>query len=413
MQSLCILGRQPSIGLAELESLYDSSLITPVSNVAALIDIDPCLLAFDRLGGSIKFCKVLTTLPTIKWEDVEKFLKEVSPGHAKEMAGGKMNIGLSVYGRKVDPKRLMRTALSLKKAIKTVGKSVRIVPNKESSLSSAQVIYNKLTGANGWELVFVVDDTQTIVAQTIKEQDINSYSFRDRDRPKRDSRVGMLPPKLAQIIINLATGELPKEKLQSICEIPEGQAIPRPNFDELILDPFCGTGVILQEALLMGYKVSGSDIDQRMIDYSSANLKWLATNFSTPTPEGTVLEVGDATSFVWGKIPKFIASEAYLGQAFTSQPSDGEIAQNVSTTNLIIKKSLQNIARQVPSGTRLCVAIPAYHDSRGNFKHLPLIDSIEELGYNRISFKHLSNSELVYFREQQIVARELLVITRK
>ena len=24
---------------------------------AAVVDVDPCLLAFDRLGGSIKFCK--------------------------------------------------------------------------------------------------------------------------------------------------------------------------------------------------------------------------------------------------------------------------------------------------------------------------------------------------------------------
>jgi tRNA G10 N-methylase Trm11 len=413
MQSLCILGRQPSIGMAELESLYGSSVITPISNIAALLDIDPCILAFDRLGGSIKFCKVLTTLQTTKWEDIEKFLVGVSPEHAKSMVGGKMNIGLSLYGLKIDPQRLTRTALSLKKAIRAAGKSVRIVPNKELSLSSAQVIYNKLTGSNGWELVFVVDGKQTIIAQTVKEQDINSYSLRDRDRPRRDSRVGMLPPKLAQIIINLATGELSKDKLESICDIPEGQQLPRPKFNELILDPFCGTGVILQEALLMGYEVDGSDLDQRMIDYSAENLKWLQSIFSIDNLADTNLEVGDATSFVWRRVPKFIASEAYLGQAFITQPSDAEIAQNISTTNLIIKKSLQNIARQVPSGTRLCIAIPAYHGSRGDFKHLPLVDSIEELGYNRISFKHLSNGELVYFREQQIVARELLVITRK
>jgi len=413
MQSLCILGRQPSIGIAELESLYGSSRITPISNIAALIDIDPCLLAFDRLGGSIKFCKVLTALETDKWEDIEKFLIEASPEHAKEMGGGKMNIGLSLYGLKIDPRRLIRAGLSLKKAIRVTGKSVRVVPNKELALSSAQVIYNKLTGPNGWEIVLIVDNKRTIVAQTVREQNINSYSLRDRDRPKRDSRVGMLPPKLAQIIINLATGELTKDQLETICDTPEGAPLPKPKFNQLILDPFCGTGVILQEALLMGYQVTGSDIDQRMIDYTSDNLKWLSTTFLRDNFEDTVLKVGDATSFAWDQVPKFIASEAYLGQPFTSQPSDAEISQNIATTNIIIKKSLQNIARQTPSGTRICIAIPAYHTPRGDFKHLPLIDSIEELGYNRMSFKHLSNGELLYFREQQIVARELLVITRK
>jgi tRNA (guanine10-N2)-dimethyltransferase len=391
MQSLCILGRQPALGTAELESLYGSGAVIPIGRVAALLDIDPDEVAFDRLGGSIKLAKVITTLNTTDWEDIEKFILQTSPENAKGLPGGKMNIGLSAYGLKITPQRLTRTALSLKKAIHNAGKSVRIIPNKELALGSAQVIYNKLTGPNGWELIFVANDGKTIIAQTVREQDINSYTLRDRGRPKRDSHVGMLPPKLAQIMINLATGD---------------------RKDGLILDPFCGTGVILQEALLMGYAAEGSDLDQRMVDYSAGNMSWLLKNFSIKNRD-IILEVGDATSHGWGHEPQFIASEAYLGQAFTAQPTDAEIAQNVSNTNLIIKKSLQNIAQQMPSGTRLCLAVPAYHTPRGDFKHLPLVDSIEELGYNRISFEHLSDSELLYFREQQIVARELLVITRK
>ena len=50
MQSLLILGRQPSLGLAELESLYGASALTTVGNQAVIVDVDPCLLAFDRLG---------------------------------------------------------------------------------------------------------------------------------------------------------------------------------------------------------------------------------------------------------------------------------------------------------------------------------------------------------------------------
>ena len=47
----------------------------------------------------------------------------------------------------------------------------------------------------------------------------------------------------------------------------------------LLLDPFCGTGVVLQEALLMGYDVYGTDLEPRMIDYSGANLDWLSERF--------------------------------------------------------------------------------------------------------------------------------------
>ena len=40
-----------------------------------------------------------------------------------------------------------------------------------------------------------------------------------------------------------------------------------------ILDPFCGTGTILMEASLMGYKAYGSDIDARMIRAAEINLR--------------------------------------------------------------------------------------------------------------------------------------------
>ena len=83
MQSIAILGRQPAIGLAELESLYGAQNITPLGRQAALVDIDPCLFAFDRLGSTVKFCKLLTTLDTTNWADITDFLLKVSPGHSQ------------------------------------------------------------------------------------------------------------------------------------------------------------------------------------------------------------------------------------------------------------------------------------------------------------------------------------------
>src|SRR5581483_12120222 len=98
-----------------------------------------------------------------------------------------------------------------------------------------------LTGPTGIELLLIAThDGQTIIARTTEVQDIDSYTLRDRGRPKRDARVGMMPPKLAQIIINLAVGELPEEARQSVCEIPPDQPIPTKHFAGItILDPFC------------------------------------------------------------------------------------------------------------------------------------------------------------------------------
>ncbi|HUY85429.1 MAG TPA: hypothetical protein VMU97_02845, partial [Candidatus Dormibacteraeota bacterium] len=349
MQSLLILGRQPALGLAELESLYGADKLRPVGEKAAVVDIDPCLLAFDRLGGSVKFCKILTELPTTDWQQVEKFLIQVSPAQSAKMPPGKMLLGLSVIGLEAGPKQLQATGLKLKKAIRQTGRPVRVVPNKTAELGSAQVLHNHLTGQNGWELYLIRDGDKTLVAQTVKIQDIESYTLRDRGRPKRDAKVGMLPPKLAQIIINLAAGRLSEDKLESICEVPAGEPLPRPLLGQIVLDPFCGTGVILQEAALMGYEAHGTDLELRMVDYSRQNLEWLAQNYRLPAVCCRV-ETGDATEAKWSQPVDFAASETYLGRSFTSPPGPEVLAQTVADCNLIIKKFLQNIYGQVKPG---------------------------------------------------------------
>lgn len=430
MESIVILGRQPDLGLAEVESLYGADTVQAVgSGHAAIVHVDPCLLAFDRLGGSTKFCKHLTTLETTNWKEIEKFLVQVAPGHSQRMPEGKMTLGLSTIGLNIPLRQLEATGLNIKKVIKKTGRNVRLVPNKSDELNTAQVQHNKLTSPTGWELYFIRNGDTTIIAQTVKVQDINSYTIRDRERPKRDSRVGMLPPKLAQIIINLAVGQLPNDTLQNICDIPANQPVPRKYFQQTVLDPFCGTGVVLQEALLMGYDAYGTDIEQRMVDYSIANVHdWFVRKLHPDWSVKSTVAKGDATNHTWLEpgwdesrqdttwLPAtidFVACETYLGRPFTTLPSAELLNQNISDCNLIIKKFLKNIHTQLAPGARLCLGVPAWQVKKEQFKHLPLLDSLEELGYNRVSFEHVRSEDLLYYREDQIVARELLVLIRK
>lgn len=407
-----ILGRQPAIGLAELESIYGAGKLQPLGQSAVIVDIDPCLMAFDRLGGSIKFCKLLTTIESSEWEKIEKFLIQVSPDKSKTMPDGKMRLGLSAYGFDIPEKNIMASGLKIKKAVQKTGRNVRFIPNKSNELNSAQVIHNKLTSPNGWELIIVRNGNSTVIGQTVKVQDIASYTLRDRGRPKRDARVGMLPPKLAQIIINLAAGNIPESKLESICDIPADQKIPAPVLDQTVLDPFCGTGVISTEAALMGYHALATDLDKRMVDYTLENFTWLRDKFPVGHLEVRANQA-DATNYTWKQPFDFVASEIYLGQAFTSFPDNETLAKAMSTTNLILRKFLTNLAPQINSGTRLCLAIPAWQQSPGKYRTLPLIDQISELGYNRLRFKHVGNDELIYSRSNQTVARQLLILTRK
>lgn len=417
--SIVILGRQPALGLAELESLYGAAAIRPIGSLAAQLSLAPCAIDFSRLGGAIKLCKVLAIQDTTDWHAIQRFLVRVAPAQAQRMPEGKMHLGISAYGMGVSPAQLLALGLSLKKAIqKDTGRSVRLVPNKSAELNTAQVIHNKLTSPNGWELVFVRDGSRTIIAQTTNIQDIADYTIRDRERPKRDARVGMLPPKLAQTIINLAIG--PQEYTAvaptltgDIClSEADTQAMRAGRKHTTVLDPFCGTGVVLQEALLMGYHAYGTDIEPRMVAYSKANLEWLDATYHTSADTWRVQQ-GDATSTTWEAPVNTVACESYLGRPFTAAPAPDVLAQTMADCNLIIKKFLRNIHSQLASGTRLCVAIPAWQVRPNQFRHLPLIDQLSDMGYNQVSFQHVRGADLLYYRADQIVARELLIITRK
>lgn len=391
IKSLAILGRQPALGIAELESLYGST--RPLGSHAAGLDVAADEINFLRLGGSTKVCKLLTILDTTNWGEIEKFLLKSTPEHAALLPEGKLTIGLSLYGFKETKQRIQATGLSVKKVIKKSGRPIRLVPNQEPALNTAQVQHNKLAGELGWELVFVADNGKTYVAQTVASQDIDSYTLRDRSRPKRDSRVGMLPPKLAQIIINLATGDAE----------PAGKTV---------LDPFCGTGVVLQESLLMGFNAYGTDLESRMIDYSGENLDWLNEQYELNDVEMRI-EDGDATRHQWQPAPDFVACETYLGRPYTALPPADQLFKNISDCNAIISKFLRNIRPQLKPGARLCIAVPAWQIKKDQFRHLPLVDSLEEIGYNQIRFERVESQALLYYREDQVVARELLVITRR
>jgi hypothetical protein len=125
------------------------------------------------------------------------------------------------------------------------------------------------------------------------------------------------------------------------------------------------------------------------------------------------LEVGDATEHNWRRPFSAVATETYLGRPLSGWPNPEKLQEIIGTCNVIIHKFMRNLAAQTPAGTRLCLAVPAWQAPNGHLYHLPILDQLEVLGYNRVSFSWASEQEMVYRRPDQLVARELLVITRK
>lgn len=387
-QSVAILGRQPALGLAELERLYGADVLHPLPGGLVLIDKHHSEVDFTRLGGSVKFGKVLTRIENADWKKIVAHLCKNVPEHLGYFPEGKLRLGLNNYGFAVSVSDINRAGLQVKKVIKNAGRSVRVVPNTAATLNSAQTLHNQLTGPTGLEIAAIKDGSDAILVQIVASQDIDAYAARDQARPKRDSRVGMLPPKLAQIIVNLAN--------------------PAPG--NTVLDPFCGTGVVLQEAELMGFNTYGTDLEPRMIDFSRANLEWLQSNQDT---HGSFrLATGDACAYQWEEPFNVIAAETYLGRPFSAVPDRAKLEEVMRDVDTIHRKFLRNVAKQTKAGFQMCIAVPAWHTNNG-VKHLKMLDSLEELGYTRMSFVHAETKDLVYHRENQVVGRELVVLIRK
>ena len=233
MKYLAVLGRQPLISLAELESLFGD--VQKLSAELAIFESEK-QPSIDRMGGTLKIATELEKSPL-------DFLSD--------LPDGKITLGISDYSAKVSPRQVGSEALKLKKILVRHGRSVRIIPNKTTVLSTATAFHNSL-GLKQNHIELIKFNKKWFVSCGV--QNIDAYRNRDQARPARDAKVGMLPPKLAQILINLC-GDLPK--------------------DSRVLDPFCGTGVVLQEAYLMDYEPYGTDIDERMVKYSQKNLEWL------------------------------------------------------------------------------------------------------------------------------------------
>lgn len=383
---IAILGRQPALGIAELERLYGD--VTWFTTETAIIKTDDFDLS--RLGGTQKAGRILAEIDGGDWK---KASQKIVQYFSQEFAGheGKITLGISAFNFPISGREVQKTGIVLKSKLKASGVSLRLIPNGEPALNTATSHHNKLgLSDNKIELLVVRGrGGKIIVAMSVGAQNITAYARRDQGRPKRDAFVGMLPPKLAQMMINMAG----------------------PTDHARILDPFCGTGVILQEAALMGFDVYGTDLADKMIDYSETNLKWLADTHRT-SPKVT-LHQGDAMTTSWQPPIDAVICETYLGQPFSAPPSPAKLADVRKNCNHIITSFLKNLSTQIPAGTPLCIAVPAWRDTNGDFTHLPLIDQVTDFGYEHTSLKNIRDSELLYYREDQIVARELLIMIKK
>ncbi len=386
---IALLGRQPELSIAELERVFQK--VSWVSPQTALIDTEDTI-DIQKFGGSQKIGRVILTVESTDWRRVSDSIVKHYSNHWGN-ATGKITLGLSAYDLTVSPREVQKTGLILKSKLKNSGVSLRLIPNQEAALSSATAHHNKLgLSDNKVELLIIKGDRQTVIAESIGAQNITALAARDQGRPRRDAFVGMLPPKLAQIMINLAIG-------------------PSTGTKQRVLDPFCGTGVLLQEAALMGNAIYGTDLSEKMIRYTRDNINWLQDTYHLNID--WYLHEGDAMDTKWQAPITAVAAETYLGQPFSAPPSPAKLTEVRGNCNHIIGGFLKNLSSQLQPGTPVVLAVPAWRSKEGDLTHLPLTTKIEEYGFTRMTLETVDASRLLYSRPDQVVGRELLLLIKK
>src|SRR3990167_6807612 len=162
----------------------------------------------ERLGGVVKCGVVLkNTSRTSLFDDAYQDI------HASAQRNRKFSFGISAYGVSLPIQQL---GLSLKKRLKDEGVSSRFVTSKEPNLSSVIVKTNKLLTDRGRELVLMQTRGEIVIGRTREVQPFAELSLRDYGRPIRDAKSGMIPPKLARMMINMAPPPPRRQHLASL-----------------------------------------------------------------------------------------------------------------------------------------------------------------------------------------------------
>lgn len=451
MKYAFVLGRVHTLSIAELVSVLekaDVSLNLPGEQIKILDSSEEILIietkaSFNaeklqkKLGGVIKILEVVDEITKRPRDSINFALKHYfKPSVLKKKFfkeyKGKTQFGVSVYllDMRLAQKPIFsnfdksrgtakrtseapptafgeprRIGMTIKTVLTDGGASVRLVLPEFNSLSLASVVVTKnLLLQKGAEICILAGEEKIYTAKTLVVQDFEDYGRRDYQRPVRDEKQGMIPPKVAQVMLNFAG-----------C-----------SSNETVFDPFCGIGTIIQEGLLLGFKMLGSDINTAAIRGSEQNLEWFRNRYHV-APGKYHFETSDARKvapLMQSQKISAIVTEGTLGPIYFKYPSTKEIKQNFEDLENLYKECFVEFAKILPQNGKIVICLPAYKKGRDSYEPMPSLDWTKDLGYNLLDIisvevakkmkflKLTSRKTAIYDRKDQVVAREICIFEK-
>lgn len=406
MKYAFILGRNLELSLAELGAFFGSALDGQLEvakkcgavffegELPATFGKPQAAQAFlNRLGGYVEIVEIFeeNVAEAEVGEAVEKYLSKKWAGQTV-----KCNFAINALPERKKSSVLRMLLPRVKKTLRAAGVKANFMNNNFENVSAVFAFKQGLANS-GTNISIIERGGATSLGFSVALQDFEGYSARDYSKPFRDARVGMLPPKLAQMMVNLATGGA-------------AGGIGDDTKSVTIVDPFCGTGTLLMEAMLAGHKVIGADSDARMIAGAEKNIAWLREKFHLPTTVKSSLFAIDAQTLHLEEKNIAIATEPHMGPALTRLPAPDQLEKNIKQLEQLYMDFFKNIASWLPAGTPVVFIFP-YFKGHANAKTLVserIIDKITALGYSKAAFVPLQTTSLFYDRADSIVGREIV-----
>jgi tRNA G10 N-methylase Trm11 len=274
---------------------------------------------------------------------------------------------------------------------------------EQPQLTHVEVLKKNLV-KNKAEVLFCVDRKQSWISKTIAVHNPFEFQKRDISRPVQ-RRIFAMPPRLARIMVNLA-----------LC---------RPG--ATLVDPFCGVGTILQEALLASAKVIGLDWNSWCVNASQVNLRWLIKEYRLKDADYTILH-GDARHLadLLHEEIDCIATEPDLGPALRQVPTTSYARRIIEKLWPLYSDFLREAYAVLKKDGRLVMVTPYVKTRSGEPVTMHIEQEAKDVGFRicypfqRHDFEEEGNlltcltstTSFVEVAERHKIGREILILQK-
>jgi tRNA G10 N-methylase Trm11 len=400
-----IFGKTPALSAAELFSLCSQPGKTVraerVHEIGMIWESETTRDAsfWDTLGGSIKAGTIIKKYPidATKADICTALVADLG----ERVPAGRILFGISLYPLDVSgtkqEKVLAGLGAEVKQTLVEEGRSARHVTSNDQTLSAVTITKNHLLGP-GVEYCIFLDGGMIALGVTSWVQPYEDFSAREFGRPRANSRSGMLPVKVARMILHLA-------------------GIPA---SATVLDPFCGSGTVATEALALGFAhVVATDLEERAVAETKENSAWIRGHVRVAgeitvaqTPVERLSEVIPPASI------DAVITEPFLGPPLRGSETREFVEKSAENLEKLYLAAFEQFALVLKKGSPVIFILPFFvRPNVGAFKKL--LPELQKMGFvtepplperfqKTKGFTLSPRGGLLYGREDQKVLREIL-----